>query len=72
MTGIRQDRTFEYTGYSKIYASFYSMQLTIDKNQKHAVKTKALRVEWAASGSTPINESGGIVAFDTDFQPVLD
>ena len=49
VSGSRQDQTFEYVGYSKIFANFYSMQLAINKDPKHAVKTKALRVEWAAS-----------------------
>lgn len=49
VTGTRQDRTFEYAGYSKIYANFYSMQVAINNDAKHAAKTKALRVEWAMS-----------------------
>jgi hypothetical protein len=49
VTGTRQDRTFEYAGYSKIYANFYMMQLAINKDLKHTTKTKALRVEWASS-----------------------
>ncbi|KAF8436861.1 hypothetical protein L210DRAFT_961824 [Boletus edulis BED1] len=49
VTGTRQDQTFEYAGYSKIFASFYSMQLAINKDTKHVTKTKALRVEWACS-----------------------
>jgi hypothetical protein len=66
------------------------MQLVIDNDPKHAAKTKALRVEWAASAMyvqftkmrvpvrvanvhrEPLNELGTIVAFDADFQPVLD
>lgn len=48
------------------------MQLAIDKDPKHVAKTKALRVEWAASAMAPINELGTIVAFNADFQPILD
>ncbi|KAF8546813.1 hypothetical protein OG21DRAFT_1490799 [Imleria badia] len=72
VTGTRQDQTFKYAGYSKIYANFYTMQLAIDKDTKHAAKTQALRVEWAASASAPVNDLGAVVAFNTDFQPVLD
>ncbi|KAG6381469.1 hypothetical protein JVT61DRAFT_42 [Boletus reticuloceps] len=49
MTGTHQDQTFEYVGYSKIYTNFHMMQLTINKDLKHAAKPKALKVEWAAS-----------------------
>ncbi|KAG9317726.1 hypothetical protein JVU11DRAFT_1943 [Chiua virens] len=48
-TGTREDRKFEYQGYSKIFAHFYTMQLTINENPKHTAKTRALRIKWANS-----------------------
>ncbi|KIM54395.1 hypothetical protein SCLCIDRAFT_137040 [Scleroderma citrinum Foug A] len=49
VTGTRQDRNFEYAGYSKVFNGFIDMQRIIDANAKHAAKTKALRVVWATS-----------------------
>ncbi|KAF8546251.1 hypothetical protein OG21DRAFT_1491437 [Imleria badia] len=59
-------------GYSKIYASFYTMQLAINKDPKHLVKTRALRVGWAASATALMDKSSTVVAFNTNFQPILD
>jgi hypothetical protein len=44
-----KDQKFEYQGYSKIYAQFYSMQLMINKDLKHAVKTQVVRIGWVNS-----------------------
>ena len=46
-TGNRQDRAFEYSGYSKVFAGLLNMQRQIDADEKHAAKTKLLRVAWA-------------------------
>ena len=46
-TGNRQDHAFEYSGYSKVFAGLLNMQRQIDADEKHAVKTKLLRVAWA-------------------------
>ena len=50
ITGIRQDRPFEYTTYSKVFAQLMGMQAKIDANPKHAAKTRALRINWATTG----------------------
>ena len=46
-TGNRQDRAFEYSGYSKVFAGLLNMQWQIDADEKHAAKTKLIRVAWA-------------------------
>ncbi|KAF8547048.1 hypothetical protein OG21DRAFT_1490573 [Imleria badia] len=48
-TGTHQDQTFDFSGYSKIFTNFYSMQLKINSHPKHAAKMNDLRVEWAQS-----------------------
>ncbi|KAF8547050.1 hypothetical protein OG21DRAFT_1527416 [Imleria badia] len=57
---------------SKIYVNFCSMQLTINEDPKHAAKMKALQIKWAASVNPHVNESGPIIAFNSDFHPMLD
>ena len=49
VTGMRQDRNFEYASYSKVFNGFINMQHIIDANAKHAAKTKALQVAWVTS-----------------------
>ncbi|KAF8548998.1 hypothetical protein OG21DRAFT_1488885 [Imleria badia] len=71
-TGIREDRKFEYQGYSKIYAQFYLMQCTINENPRHCAKTQELRVLWATSADVPANDPSNIIPFEDDFQPILD
>ena len=50
ITGIRQDRPFEYATYSKVFVQLMGMQTKIDTNPKHAAKTRALRINWATAG----------------------
>lgn len=50
VTGIRQDRQFEYTTYSKVFMQLMAMQLKIDGNPKHAALTRKLRTSWANTG----------------------
>ncbi|KAG9316233.1 hypothetical protein JVU11DRAFT_2260 [Chiua virens] len=71
-TGTREDRKFKYQGYSKIFAHFYTMQLMINENPKHAAKTRALRIKWANSARVPANDPGNIIAFEDNFHPILD
>ncbi|KAF9233084.1 hypothetical protein BU15DRAFT_66891 [Melanogaster broomeanus] len=46
-TGTRQDRPFEYSGYSKVFTGLLDLQWQIDAHEKHAVKTKLLWVACA-------------------------
>ncbi|KAI6010029.1 hypothetical protein PISMIDRAFT_115730, partial [Pisolithus microcarpus 441] len=50
ITGIRQDRQFESSTYSKVFVQLMAMQTKIDGNRKHAAMTRALRVSWATTG----------------------
>ena len=50
ITGIRQDRQFESTIYSKIFMHLMAMQAKIDSNGKHVAMTQALRASWATTG----------------------
>jgi hypothetical protein len=50
ITGVRQDRQFEYAVYSKIFKQFMNMQAQIDGNAKHATMTRELRRSWATVG----------------------
>ncbi|KIJ07459.1 hypothetical protein PAXINDRAFT_19355 [Paxillus involutus ATCC 200175] len=70
-TGVRQDRHFEYTWYSKVFTHLMLMQAMIDTNPKHAAKTQALRIAWATTGSEALNHSGNMVAFEDDFEVIL-
>ena len=50
ITGVRQDRPFEFATYSKVFAQLMGMQAKIDTNPKHAAKTRMLRINWATAG----------------------
>ncbi|KAI6009978.1 hypothetical protein BKA83DRAFT_4133075 [Pisolithus microcarpus] len=67
ITGIRQDRQFESSTYSKVFVQLMAMQTKIDGNCKHAAMTCALR-DWCSallSGKTAITS-------EDDFEVVLD
>ncbi|KAI6014891.1 hypothetical protein BKA83DRAFT_4129617 [Pisolithus microcarpus] len=67
ITGIRQDRQFKSSTYSKVFVQLMAMQTKIDGNHKHAAMTRALR-DWCSvllSGKTAITS-------EDDFEVVLD
>ncbi|KAI5985592.1 hypothetical protein EDD15DRAFT_2373938 [Pisolithus albus] len=71
ITGIRQDRQFESSTYSKVFVQLMAMQTKIDGNRKHAAMTRVLRVSWATTGSALLSGKKAITSED-DFEVVLD
>ncbi|KAF9230678.1 hypothetical protein BU15DRAFT_83326 [Melanogaster broomeanus] len=69
-TSTRQDRPFKYSGYSKVFTGLLDLQRQIDTHEKHAAKTKLLRVAWAQGSAPP--KSGTVIPFSDEFVVVLD
>ncbi|KAF9232778.1 hypothetical protein BU15DRAFT_80857 [Melanogaster broomeanus] len=69
-TSTRQDHPFEYSGYSKVFTGLLDLQQQIDTHEKHAARTKLLRVAWAQGGAPP--KSGTVIPFSDKFIVVLD
>ncbi|KIM54419.1 hypothetical protein SCLCIDRAFT_136915 [Scleroderma citrinum Foug A] len=72
ITGVRQDRPFEYNTYSKVYMQFVGMQAKIDANSKHAMLTQKLRIHWATTGHVSSVDGDNMVAGEDDFDVILD
>ncbi|KIM55800.1 hypothetical protein SCLCIDRAFT_133853, partial [Scleroderma citrinum Foug A] len=72
ITGVQQDRPFEYNIYSKIFTQLLGMQAKIDANSKHATMTRMLRIRWATTGCVSSMDGDNMTVGEDDFDVILD